>query len=154
MKVGIKKLHENEWQVHIGCASMKLDRFSLALLQITLDHLLALEHGQTHSTLQSYVKLGLRLNELSDRALQIVLSEVDDRALLDLLLLANDKEFTERVLSNTGGILAKQLKEDLDSAAMPDEADAKQAVKHLIEKMFELEAEGKIEFITSETRYI
>lgn len=154
MKVGIKKLHENEWQVHMGCASVKMDRFSLALLHITLEHLLALESGQSHSTLKSYVKLGLKLDELDDLALQKVLSEVDSKAILDLLILANLPKFNERVLNNMGGILSKQIQSDLQSATMPLEDEAKAAIKHLIEKMFELEASGKIEFIREDTQYI
>lgn len=154
MKVGIKKLHENEWQLHIGCASVKMDRFTLALLQITLEHLAALEHGQDHSMLQSYIKLGLKLNELDDLALQKMLSEVDNKALLDLLLLAQNSDFTQRVLKNIGGILSKQLQADLQSSPMPDSEQARVAIKHLVEKMFELEAAGKIEFLHGDTQYI
>lgn len=154
MKVGIKKAHENEWQVHIGCASVMMDHFSLALLHITLEHLLALESGQSHSTLKSYVKLGLRLNQLDDLALQKVLGEIDSKALLDLLILASQPAFSERVLRNMGGILAKQVAADLQSATMPDEEAAKVSIKHLIEKMFELEARGQIAFVQPETQYI
>ena len=56
MKIGLKKLHENEWLVHIGCAAVKMDQFSVSLLNITLEHLLALEQGESHSTLKSYIK--------------------------------------------------------------------------------------------------
>lgn len=154
MKVGIKKIHENEWQVHIGCASVKIDRFSVELLRITLEHLLALEHGQSHSTLSSYVKLGQRLSELDNMALQKVLSEVDNAALLDLLLLAEDPEFTQRVLGNMGGILSKQLEADLETAAAPEKEQARDSIKHLVEKMFELEARGRIEFVQEDTQYI
>ncbi|MDG6773758.1 FliG C-terminal domain-containing protein [Thiomicrorhabdus sp. ZW0627] len=154
MKVGIQKLHENEWQVNMGCASVKMDRFSVALLHITLEHLLALEHGQSHSTLKSYVKLGLKLDDLDDLGLQKVLSEVDSKAVLDLVMLAEQPEFTDRVLKNLGGILAKQLKADLDSNNMPEEQQAKESIQHIIEKMFDLEASGKIEFIKEDTQYI
>ncbi|WP_373017572.1 FliG C-terminal domain-containing protein [Thiomicrorhabdus sp.] len=154
MKVGIKKLHENEWQVHMGCASVKMDRFSVALLHITLEHLMALEHGESHSTLKSYVKLGLKLDDLDDLGLQKVLSEVDSKAVLDLLILANQSDFTERVLSNMGGILSRQLQADLASVEMPLEQQAKESIKHLVEKMFDLEASGKIEFIKEDTQYI
>lgn len=154
MKVGIKKLHENEWQVHMGCASVKMDRFSVALLHITLEHLMALEHGESHSTLKSYVKLGLKLDDLDDLGLQKVLSEVDSKAVLDLLILANQSDFTDRVLSNMGGILSRQLQADLASVEMPLEQQAKESIKHLVEKMFDLEASGKIEFIKEDTQYI
>ncbi|MBD3754570.1 MAG: hypothetical protein IE937_02900 [Gammaproteobacteria bacterium] len=154
MKVGIKKLHENEWQIHIGCASVKIDRFTLALLQITLEHLAALESGQQHSTLQSYVKLGLKFNELDDLSLQKILSEVDSKALLDLLMVAKHPEFTERVLKNVGGIMSRQLQADLQLARMPNAEEAKAAIKHLVEKMFELEAAGRIEFVRGDTQYI
>ncbi len=154
MKVGIQKLHENEWQVNMGCASVKMDRFSVALLHITLEHLLALEHGQSHSTLKSYVKLGLKLDDLDDLGLQKVLSEVDSKAVLDLVMLAEQPAFTDRVLKNLGGILAKQLKADLDSNNMPEEQQAKESIQHIIEKMFDLEASGKIEFIKEDTQYI
>lgn len=154
MKVGIKKLHENEWLVHIGCGAVKMDQFSVALLNITLEHLLALEAGEQHSTLDSYVKLGLRIKSLTPVHMQKLLRVLDSKDLLIMMMLAQDKSLNELILSNTGTILAKQLKADLLSADIPEESKAKEALRRIVEKTFELEALGQIEFISTETRYI
>ncbi|MBN2866186.1 MAG: hypothetical protein JXK16_09290 [Thiotrichales bacterium] len=154
MQVGIKKLHENEWLIHVGCAKIKLDRFSVELLNITLEHVSMLEHGQSHSTFKSYIKLGLRLGELDDRNLQKALASMDNIDVLNLLLVANSTEFTQRIMSNVGGILSKQLQADLQTTEKPNESVAKASIKTIVEKMFGLQASGEIEFIKENTKYI
>ncbi len=154
MKIGIKKNHESEWLVHIGCASVKMDPFSLALLEIMLEHLLALEQGESHSTLKSYVKLGLKIKTLPDLECQKFLREVEVKDLLDLMMVANDRELNTLILRNMGGILEKQLKGDLMTAEIPTEEHAKRAIKRIVEALFELEGRGEIEFRTEKTRYI
>ena len=154
MQVGIKKLHENEWLVHVGCARIKMDRFSVELLNITLEHMAMLESGQSHSSFKSYIKLGLRLNDLDDRNLQKALSAVDSVDALNLLLIANKPEFTERVLHNMGGILAKQLQSDLEITAIPEESLARRSIQTIVERMFTMEAAGEIEFLKENTKYI
>ena len=154
MQVGIKKIHENEWQVHIGFAAIKIDRFSLALLQITLEHLLALDRGEQHSTLQSYIKLGMRMKKLSQNHLQTLLRVLNSNDLVVLLRLAEDETFINLVLENSGAIISKQISRDLQEAPMADEESAKNAIRRIVEKTFELQALGKIEFTNEETRYI
>lgn len=154
IKVGIKKLQENEWQVQVGCTKIKMDRFSVELLNITLEHLTVLESGQSHSTFKSYIKLGLRLIELDDRFLQKVLSTIDSVHILNLLLAANDVAFTKRILHNMGGILAKQLRDDLEVTVVPDETTAKKSIQVVVMSMFNLEEKGEIEFIKNNTKYI
>jgi len=154
MKVGIKKLHENEWLVHIGCGAVKLDQFSVALLNITLEHLLALDEGAEHSTLSSYVNLGLRIKELKPVHMQKLLRELDTKDLLVMMLLAKDDALNQQVLANIGGILSKQLDRDLAAVQVPEEEEAKSAIRRIVEKTFELESLGKIEFTTEDTRYI
>ncbi|HHS99498.1 MAG TPA: hypothetical protein ENK73_01455 [Thiomicrospira sp.] len=154
MKVGIKKLHENEWLVHIGCGAVKLDQFSVALLNITLEHLLALDEGAEHSTLTSYVKLGLRMKELKPLDMQKLLRVLDTKDLLVMMLLAKDEELNESVMANIGGILAKQIEQDLATVTIPAEDTAKESIRRIVEKTFELEAQGQIEFVSENTRYI
>lgn len=154
MQVGIKKVHENEWRVHIGFAAIKIDRFSLALLQITLEHLLALERGEQHSTLQSYVKLGMRIKELPQSHMQVLLRELKSGDVVILLRLAEDETFINLVLENSGAILSKQITRDLQETPQPDKETAKAAIRRIVEKTFELQANGKIEFTNEETRYI
>jgi hypothetical protein len=154
MKIGIKKVHESEWLIHIDCASVKLDQFSLALLDIMLEHLLALEHGESHSTLKGYVKLGLKIKTLPDIECQKFLREVEVKDLLDLMMIADDRELNTLILKNIGSILAKQLKNDLMTAIVPTEAHAKRAIKRIVEKLFELEGRGEVEFRADNTRYI
>lgn len=154
MKVGIKKLHENEWLVHVGCARIKMDRFAVELLNITLEHMAMLESGQSHSTVKSYIKLGLKLVELDDRALQKVLSRLDNRDVLTLLLAANSDEVTQKVLHNIGGILSKQLQADLQQTEAPSEQQIKQSVENIAETLFAMEADGEVEFIKDDVQYI
>jgi len=154
MKVGIKKLHENEWLVHIGCGAVKLDQFSVALLNITLEHLLALDEGAEHSTLSSYVNLGLRIKGLKPVHMQKFLREIDTKDLLVMMLLAKDEVLNQLVLNNIGGILSKQLQRDLATVQVPEEEESKNCLRRLIEKSFELESLGQIEFTTEDTRYI
>lgn len=155
MKVGIKKVHENEWQVHIGCASIKMDRFSVELLNISLAHLMALEAGQVHSMLQSYIQLGKKMMQLDSNGLQLFLRGVKNEDLLTFLLVAQDEALNQIVLSNMGGILVKQLQADLLEGVIPEEERAKQAIQRLVERMFQLEGDGKVEFVDqSEVEYI
>ncbi|NPA72110.1 MAG: hypothetical protein GXO35_04700 [Gammaproteobacteria bacterium] len=154
MKIGIKKLHENEWLVHIGCAAVKMDQFSVALLNITLEHLLALEQGQSHSALKSYIKLGLRIKDLKGVECQKLLRALDNKDLLTLMLIANDSELNGIVIKNSGGILAKQFQADLKTAEQPSEGHAMSAIRRIVEKTFEMEALGQIEFVSSDTKYI
>ncbi|MGC9385604.1 MAG: FliG C-terminal domain-containing protein [Hydrogenovibrio sp.] len=154
MKIGIKKVHENEWLVHIGYATIRMDRFSVELLNIALEHLIALEHGQVHSTLQSYIKLGSRIKELDESSIQKLMHEVDNQDLLKLMLVVQDEALNDIILRNVGGILAKQLKTDLANPTMPDNTSAKIAIQRIVEKMFDLESQGKIEFFNQNTQYI
>lgn len=154
MKVGIKKLHENEWSVHIGNASIRMDHFSVALLNITLEHLLALEHGDEHSILDSYVGLGLRIKQLNSMDLQKLIQAVDNRDLLNLMLTAKDTELNEMVMKNMGGILFKQFEADMANTEEPEHDAARQSIKTIVETIFRLEAEGQLELQTETTRYI
>jgi flagellar motor switch protein FliG len=154
MKVGIRKVQENEWLVHIGFANMHLDRFSVELLAITLEHVRALEHGETHSILNSYVQLALRIKELDDKGLQRLTREVESQDLLELMVLAQDTDMNERIMKNLGSMVAKQLRSDLIKADSVSERAGKEAVKRVIETMFALETQGIIEFYNDTTQYI
>ncbi|NCN42749.1 MAG: hypothetical protein CO158_05405 [Piscirickettsiaceae bacterium CG_4_9_14_3_um_filter_43_564] len=154
MKLGIKKNHENEWLVHIGFVTVKLDRFSVELLNITLEHLIALDHGETHSILQSYIAMGLKIKELDATGVQLLVLESDNQDLLRLMQVANDKALNDILIKNAGGILARQLKSDFEKSAMPDTEVAKEAIKRIVETLFNLEAQGKIEFYDENKRYI
>lgn len=154
MKLGIKKVHENEWQVHMGYVAVKMDRFSLELLVITLDHLKALESGERHSVLISYVKLAEKMLLLNAAGLQILIRQIDNQDLLRLLQVAKNDQLTDSVLSNLGGLLSKQLAADLTTAAIPDKEDVKASIRRVVEKMFFLEADGQIEFGEESQQYI
>ena len=154
MKVGVKKIHENEWLVHVGFANIHLDRFSLELLAITLGHVRALEHGKAHSIVDSYVQLGLRLKQLDNKDLQQLVRQVENRDLLALMVLARDDALNDRVLRNVGNMVAKQLKQDLQKTRDIDEQTGKDAVKRVVETMFEMETQGQIEFYDEATQYI
>lgn len=154
MKLGIKKIHENEWQVHVGCTMVRLDRFSLELLNITLEHLEALESGQSHSILKSYTHLAEKVLQLSPANLQVLLRMVANEDILRLMQTAQNERLTEIILSNTGGILSKQLQADIDKSVMPSAEEVMASVRRVIEKMYQLENEGTIEFIKDDQRYI
>lgn len=154
MKIGIQKVHENEWLVQMGCAVMRLDRFSVELLNITLEHMLALAHGEDHTTLTSYVKLGLKLKQLNNMDMQALLRQVNSEDVVVLMALAKDAKLNNKILNNVGAILAKQMESDLLNNPMPDERRAKDSIKRLIEKLFELDTKGEIEFVDENTQYI
>lgn len=154
MKLGIKKNHENEWLVHIGFATIKLDRFSVELLNITLEHLIALEHGETHSILQSYIAMGLKIKDLGAAGIQMLVLESDNQDLLRLMQVAKDQDLHDVIIKNAGGILARQLKSDFEKSAMPDDEVAKESIKRIVETLFRLETQGKIEFYDENKRYI
>lgn len=154
MKVGIKKIHDNDWRVHIGNAAVKMDQFSVALMNITLEQLLALKHGDSHSNLQSFIKLGARIKSLKADDLQKFIPQIDSRDMLNLMLISKDEALNNLVMSNIGGMLAKQFNDDLQSSEMPSEEEAKKSIKNVIEKMFAMEADGQIEVLTEQTEYI
>lgn len=155
MKVGIKKYQENEWGVQIGCASVKLDRFSLELLHITLEHMVALGAGQEHSTLTSYLRLAKqKLDCLDTAGMQKWVHSVENADLLVLMQSLNDEKANNVILQNVGGILARQLSSDLSNAPEPTPERAKQAIKKSIERLFDLEARGQIQFLSNDVQYI
>lgn len=154
MKLGIRKIQENEWQVHIGNASIRLDRFSLELMNIALDHLQALESGQVHSVLKSYIHLAEQLLQLAPADLQVLLREIDNKDILSLLMIAENEELSQTVLNNIGGIMAKQLAGDMQSGAKPGHEEAKDAIRRVVEKMFYFEAQGMIQIQSGDERYI
>lgn len=155
MKVGIKKHQENEWSVQIGCASIKLDRFSVELLNITLEHLVALDSGQEHSTLTSYVRLAhKKLESLDAAGMQKWVRTVENSDLLALMQCIRDQKITDMILQNVGGILARQLSADLLKAPTPTEDKAKQSIKNTMEHLFDLEARGQIQLFNADTQYI
>lgn len=154
MKVGIKKIHENEWQINIGFVSIKMDHFSVELLNITLEHLIALESGKKYSILKSYITLGLRLNELDDFGMQKLIREIKNEDLLILMQVSKSPQLEEKALRNVGIMLAKQLQEDIKTTPLPDAASVKEAIRRIVTKMFELEKSGDIEFTAKEVVYI
>ncbi len=154
MKVGLKKLHESEWLVQVGCAAVKMDRFSIALLNITLQQLLALEQGQAYSSLENYIKLALRIKTLKDVECQTLLRALNNKDILIFMMVAKDSELNAIIMKNSGGILAKQLTSDLANAPLPERELLKQALRRIIETTFELEGLGQIEFTSAETNYI
>ena len=154
MKVGIKKIHENEWLVHVGFANMHLDRFSVELLAITLSHVQALSHGQAHSILQSYIELAQRIKQLDDKGMQQLTRAVDSQDLLGLLTLSQDSALQDKILRNVGSMVAKQLRADLQKHTALPEDQGKAAVKTVVETLFDLESQGKVEFFSKSTAYI
>jgi len=155
MEVGLQKIHEDEWSVHIGCARMKIDRFTLALLHISLEQLIESERGHAQSPLQAYVNLGLKMRTLSKLDLQKLLRELQYDDLLILLRLAEDVEFSQQVQQNIGSMIAKQLSNDLQQEdALPTDEIAKLAIRRLVEKMFQMEAAGEIDFYDDVESYI
>lgn len=155
MKIGITKLHENEWQIQVGQTRIKLDRFSTELLNITLEHAVALEEGKHHSTLESYVKLGMRLQHLDDINLQNVLRDIKSVDLVNLILCANTPEFNEKILRNVGSIKSKQIAADIDKNPPPLHEAAKDSIRRIVEHMFALEAKGEIDICCNQVqRYI
>ncbi|WP_319380928.1 FliG C-terminal domain-containing protein [Thiomicrorhabdus sp.] len=154
MKVGIRKLHENEWLVHVGFASVRMDRFSVELLAITLESLGVLNHGEAHSELNGYLKLGMRIKALKDLDLQKLLAEIELGDLVYFLLAAEDDDLKAQVEGNMGMMLAKQLNDDLNLTAHPGEEPLKAAIRRIVEKSFELETRGIIEFASKTARYI
>lgn len=154
MKVGIKKVHENEWLVHVGYLSIKLDRFSVEILNISLEGVLALQSGQCHSELTSYVCLASKMKTLDDAGIQLLLREVDNQDMFKFMMVANNEEVTVKLFKNMGSILARQLQQDMKKAPMPELDEAKKAIRRIVEIMFTLEASGKIQFVSEETQYI
>lgn len=154
MKLGIKKLHANEWQLHIDSAFIHLDRYSLELLYSNLDHLLSMDSGQKSSVLTGLIKLIKKFLELSDAHMQLFLRDIDSQDLLNLLKVNKNDDIKNKVFNNVGGIMSKQLLTDINSTAKPNEDDAVESIKHIIRTMFELETTGKIEFVNEQQKFI
>ncbi|GAB6035306.1 FliG C-terminal domain-containing protein [Galenea microaerophila] len=152
MKVGIKRVSESEWLVHVGCAWLRLGRFSLELLNLSLEN--AITQNSSAHLIQSYIQLGLKMNELDDKGMQLLLRTVDPKDIVVLLQVSNDAEFVKRVLKNLGVLLAKQIEQDLQQNEMPSEEAIKASIRRIAERMFEMEQRGEIEFFNENTQYI
>ncbi len=154
MKVGIRKVHEDEWWVEAGCATVRLNYFEVELLNILLQEGVRLCEGGEFDLLAGFIKLAHKLDLLSDEDLQKVLRAVNDRDLALLLRALNEGEFRARILRNVGPLVAKQLEEDLNAATPLDVEAAKDAIERVMRTAFEMEAWGEIEFQTAVTEYI
>lgn len=154
MKVGIKKINENDWAVHVGCAEIQMDRFSIELLNLALEQALSLKTGEKHSVLAGYIKLGQKIKELDASNTQKVLRGLNNNDVLILMQVAKDSVLNQQILTNMGGILTKQLESDLKTSPMPDEETAKEAIRRIVEILFDLEGHGEIEFANQSVRYI
>jgi len=154
MKVGIRKVHEDEWWVEAGCATVRLNYFQVELLNIVLKEAVQLTEGGQYDLLAGFVKLAHKLDLLSDEDLQKVLRAVDDRDLALMLRALNEGDFHARILRNVGPLVAKQLEQDLNASAPLDADEAKAAIERIMRVAFEMEAKGEIEFQTAVTEYI
>lgn len=154
MKLGIKKLHENEWQLHIESAFVRVDRYSLELLQIVLGDLLEMDLGHSTSVIAGHEKLASKLLDLDSTNLQLILRSIDNEDLLKMMVAVNNTKLTEQILENVGGIMSQQLESDARSISIPSDEEAIKSIKKIVEKMYELEASGKIEFKSYESRFI
>ncbi len=154
MKVGIRKVHEDEWWVEIGCATLRLNYFQVELLNILLKEALRLAEGGEYDLLRGFVSLSHKLRLLSDTDLQLLLRQVDDQDLALWLRVLDDAALRERVLHNVGPLVARQLEQDL-AEERPVEAEAAMAaIERIMRRAFELDARGEIEFQTEVTEYI
>jgi flagellar motor switch protein FliG len=154
MKLGIKKIHENDWQLHIDRAFIHLDRFSLELLCSNLEHLQAMSLGQQGSILAGYIKLAEKILEISDEDAQLLLRNVDNNDVLILIKSIDKTEINNKIMQNVGLIIAKQLSSDSEDSLCPSEEEAIRAIKNITEKIFELEMAGKIEFLNKDSKFI
>ncbi len=154
MKVGIKKIHEDEWWVEAGCATIRLNYFQVELLNIVLKQAVSLEEGGRYDLLQGFVQLSHKLALLSDGDLQLLLREVDDQDLSRLLQVLDDEALKARLLRNVGPLVAKQLQQDLQSDRQLDEESVKCSIERIMRHAFALEEQGRIEFQTEVTEYI
>ncbi len=154
MKIGIKKINEDDWQIHIDNAFVHLDRFSLELLYCSVEDLLALNEGQQSTALTAHIKLAEKILMLSDADMSLLLINLDNEDILKLILVAKDLNIEYKVLQNIGGIMSKQLLSDIELSDYPATEDAITAIKNIVEKMFELEMSGQIEFIESDAKFI
>ena len=154
MKVGIRKVHEDEWWVEAGCATIRLNYFQVELLNIVLKQAVSLGEGTRYDLLRGFVHLSHKLKLLSDEDMQLLLRQVDDRDLAHLLRVLDDQALKERILRNVGPLVAKQLQQDLQQEASIDEEAVKSSIERIMRQAFELEGQGKIEFQTEVTEYI
>lgn len=155
MKVGIRKVHEDEWWVEVGCATIRLNYFQTELLNIALKQAISLGAGGRFDPLVGFVQLALKLNTLSDGDLQLLLRQVDDRDLSLLLQVLEDESLKARILRNVGPLVARQLEQDLAQRGEQVDRDAAMAaIERIMRRAFELEGRGSIEFQTEVTEYI
>lgn len=154
MKIGIQKVSENEWLLKIGYVILRLDRISMEKITFTLNAMLKLEKGEETSTFTSYLHLAKKLKQLSSGDIQVLTREVNNQDLVVLLGYAKDQELNNRIFENLGGILAKQMETDLLNNPLPVGQEATNAVGRVVETLYRLDSEGKIEFINEDTQYI
>lgn len=154
MKVGVQKVHDNEWLVQIGNAIMRMDRLSVELLSIALEGMLELEEGERYSSFKSYLILGMRLKNISPSDMQLLSRELNHHDLVTLLGYAQDQELTSLILKSMGNLLAKQMELDLLNNPLLEGNEARDALRRVVEKFFEMVGDGRIELLDENTQYI
>lgn len=154
MKVGIKKIHEDEWWVEVGCAVIRLNYLQVHLLNIVLKEVVHLDGGDDYNLLRGFLTLLDKLQYLSDEDLQQLLRQVNDQDLVLALKAMENEALRARILQNVGPLLAKQLAQDLQSGDSPAPETVINAIERIMRRAFEMEAKGEIEFQTEVTEYI
>ncbi len=154
MKVGIKKIHEDEWWVEVDFATIRLNYFQVHLLNIILKHVMHLGEEQHYELLHGFLTLLEKLNYLSDSDLQRLLREVRDQDLAWILQALQNEPLKQRMFKNMGPLLAKQLQQDLETMNPSAAEQVMEAIERVMRHAFALEVKGEIEFQTEVTEYI
>jgi hypothetical protein len=154
MKVGMQKVHDNEWLIQMGPAILRLDRFTTHLFHISLKHSLCPESQDKTSILQNYVQMSLKLNFLAPLDWPNLIAHLNKDDLRIWLALIEDDHLKAMVLRQMGSVAGKQMAMDLTSVPLPDEGEQKLAMRRFLETLYRIEDEGLIEFHYPASAYL
>lgn len=154
MKIGMQKVHDNEWLIQMGPAILRLDRFTTHLFHISLKHSLCPDSKDKTSILQNYVQMSLKLNFLSPLDWPNLIQHLHKDDLRVWLKLLQDENLKAMALRQMGTVAGKQMALDLETLALPDEAEQKLAMRRFLETLYRIEDEGLIEFHYPASAYL
>lgn len=154
MKVGMQKVNDNEWLIQMGNAVLRLDRFTTHLLRISLKNALAASHNESFSLTESYMCMTLKLKYLAPNDWPILIQHVGMDAMRIWLTLLKDEDLKRNALRLMGTVAEKQMREDIATMKLPEKTVQKTTLRAFVEKIYELEDMGCIEFYYEASAYI
>lgn len=155
MKMAIKKVHDDEWHLIVGPVALRMNHFSLELVNVLLKNTLTGDdNANVDPVMKGYYSILKQLQNLRLQDLQRLLQEVNTNDILTLASGVPDDELVQTLIKNVGPLISRQIEQDLKNGIHPSDEQVKKAIQQIMTKTYQMEQSGELEFISEETEYL